>query len=128
MPVSVGYAFLNRTEIGSMNDHVQASKLLLGDGFSLHDIGFRLNQTPLTALTDANGRKYSNPKEVFERLSSDTLRRAPLICLGDVPLPGDHQRMESEVAFSPFDSVYYHQACARWSHHVVIHPDTPFWL
>ena len=61
---------LNRSVIGSMNDHVQASKFLLEDGFSPHDVGFRLNQTPLSALTDANGRKYANPKEVFERLSS----------------------------------------------------------
>ena len=36
---------------------------------SPHEIGYRLNETPLSALTNAAGRKYSNPREVFKRLA-----------------------------------------------------------
>lgn len=60
---------LNRSVTGSMNDLVQASKLFLSDDMAANDVGFRLNETPLSALTDADGRKYSNPREVFKRLA-----------------------------------------------------------
>ena len=35
------------------------------------DIGFKLNQTPLSALTDIEGRKYASPNEAFKLLASD---------------------------------------------------------
>ena len=62
---------LNRSVTGSMNDHVQASKLFLSEGMAPNDVGFRLNETPMSALTNANGRRYSNPREVFKRLAGD---------------------------------------------------------
>ena len=61
---------LNRSVTGSMNDHVQATKFYLADDMSPHEIGFRLNETPLSALTNADGRKYANPREVFKRLAN----------------------------------------------------------
>ena len=62
---------LNRSVTGSMNDHVQATKFYLADDLFPHEVGFRLNETPLSALTDADGRKYSNPREVFKRLAEE---------------------------------------------------------
>jgi hypothetical protein len=62
---------LNRSVTGSMNDHVQATKFYLADDMAPHEVGFRLNETPLSALTNADGRKYSNPREVFKRLMGD---------------------------------------------------------
>jgi hypothetical protein len=62
---------LNRSVTGSMNDHVQASKLFLSDDIAPHEVGFRLNKTPMSALTDADGRKYANPREVFKRLAGE---------------------------------------------------------
>ena len=67
---SVSFAkALNRSVTGSMNDHVQATKFYLADDMSPHEVGFRLNETPLSALTNADGRKYANPREVFKRLA-----------------------------------------------------------
>lgn len=63
---------LSRSVTGSMNDHIQGAKFLLEDEFSPHDLGFRLNKTPLSALTDADGKKYANPCEAFKLLSTDT--------------------------------------------------------
>ena len=69
---------LNRSVTGSMNDLVQDSKWHLADDDILsHEIGFRLNGTLLSALTNAAGRKYAMPREAFKLLagrreSSDT--------------------------------------------------------
>jgi len=60
---------LNRSVTGSMNDHIQAAKLMLEDGMAPPEIGFRLNETPLSVLIGSDGRKYANPKEVFKRLA-----------------------------------------------------------
>jgi hypothetical protein len=62
---------LNRSVTGSMNDHVQATKFYLADHMSPHEVGFRINETPLSALTNADGRKYAKPREVFKRLMGD---------------------------------------------------------
>ena len=48
---------LNRSVTGSMNDHVHAAKFLLPDDMAPGEIGYRLNETPMSALTDAEGRK-----------------------------------------------------------------------
>ena len=61
---------LNRSVIGLMNDHIHGTRFLLQDKFDLNDIAIYLNKTPLSALIDANGRNYANPKEVFAILSS----------------------------------------------------------
>lgn len=62
---------LSRTVTGSMNDHVQGAKILLKSKFSSHDLGLRLNKTPLSALTDADGKKYASPNTAFKLLRSD---------------------------------------------------------
>ena len=59
---------LSRSVTGSVNDLIHAAKFMLADDMSPHEIGFRLNETPLSALTDAAGRKYANPREVFVNL------------------------------------------------------------
>jgi hypothetical protein len=67
--VEVSFAkSLNRSVTGSMSDHVHGSKLYLSDGLAPHEIGFRLNKTPMSALRDSEGRKYAKPREVFVSL------------------------------------------------------------
>lgn len=62
---TVGFAkALNRSVTGSMNDLIFGAKLLLADGIAPHEIGVRLNETPLSAL------RYSNPQEVFTSLAN----------------------------------------------------------
>jgi hypothetical protein len=61
---------LNRSVTGSMNDHIHGAKLFLADGMAPSEIGYRLNKTPMSALTNADGRKYGYPREVFKLLSS----------------------------------------------------------
>lgn len=57
---------LNRSVTGSMNDLVQASKWHLAeDEMAPHGVGFKLNETPLSALGFANSR------EAFRRLLSE---------------------------------------------------------
>ena len=63
---------LNRSVTGSMSDHIHGSKLYLSDGLAMHEIGLRLNDTPLSALRDSHGRKYARPREVFVRLTDKT--------------------------------------------------------
>jgi len=63
---------LNRSVTGSMNDLIFETKLLLSDDMAPSEIGYRLNETPLSALTNADGRKYANPREVFKRLAGET--------------------------------------------------------
>ena len=60
---------LNRSVIGSMNDHVQATEFYLADDMAPSEIGFRLNETPMSALTNADGRKYAIPRDAFKRLT-----------------------------------------------------------
>jgi len=64
---------LNRSVTGSMNDHIHAAKFMLADDMAPTEIGYRLNETPMSALVGPDGRKYGYPKEVFKRLieSSD---------------------------------------------------------
>ena len=59
---------LNRSVTGSMNDHIHAAKFMLQDDMAPSDIGYRLNETPMSALKGPDGRKYGYPKEVFKRL------------------------------------------------------------
>lgn len=55
---------LNRSVTGSMNDLVFGAKLHLVDGTAPHEVSFRLNETPLSALG------YSNPREAFRGLTN----------------------------------------------------------
>jgi len=59
---------LNRSVTGSMNDHIHAAKLMLEDDMAPSDVGYRLNETPMSALNGPDGRKYGYPKEVFSNL------------------------------------------------------------
>ena len=59
---------LNRSVTGSMNDHIHAAKFMLADDIAPSEIGYRLNETPMSALVGPDGRKYGYPKEVFKRL------------------------------------------------------------
>ena len=65
---------LNRSVTGSMNDLVQGAKFHLLEDMSPHEVGFRLNETPLKALKDADGRKYATPREVFKRLIDTSIQ------------------------------------------------------
>lgn len=66
---------LNRSVTGSMNDHVQAAKLYLADDMAPSEIGYRLNETPMSALVNSEGRKYASPNEAFKLLPFDERRR-----------------------------------------------------
>jgi len=59
---------LNRSVTGSMNDHIHGAKLMLEDDMTPSDVGYRLNETPMSALNGPDGRKYGYPKEVFSNL------------------------------------------------------------
>jgi len=41
---------------------------MLADDMAPSEIGYRLNETPMSALVDSEGCKYGYPKEVFKRL------------------------------------------------------------
>lgn len=56
---------LNRSVTGSMNDLIVAAKIYLDMGVDLHEAGCRLNETPLSALRDEEGRKYNNPSRAI---------------------------------------------------------------
>lgn len=75
-PLSSGVSFaksLNRSVTGSMSEHIHGSKLYLSDGLAPHEINFRLNNTPLSALRSVNGRRYGVPREVFVSLINSTV-------------------------------------------------------
>lgn len=57
-----------------MNDHVKAAKLFAADDLAPSEIGYRLNETPMSALRDVEGRKYGYPREAFKLLSSTEKR------------------------------------------------------
>lgn len=58
----------NRTVTGSMNEHVHTAKFMLEDDVPPSEIGYQLNQTPMSALAGPDGRKYGYPREVSKRL------------------------------------------------------------
>jgi hypothetical protein len=64
---------LNRSAIGSLNDHIQAAKILLAHGMAPNAIGLQLNETPFSALVGHEGKKYASPKSVFASLADRIL-------------------------------------------------------
>ena len=75
-PLSTKVSFaksLNRSVTGSMSDHIHGSKLYLSDGLAPPEIGVRLNDAPLSALTGSDGRKYAAPRAVFVGFTDNTL-------------------------------------------------------
>jgi len=53
-----------------MNDHIHAAKFMIEDGMAPSEVGYRLNQTPMSALPGPDGPKYGYPKTVFADLVS----------------------------------------------------------
>ncbi len=61
---------LNRSVTGSMNDLInQAMYLLSEDDLSPHDLGFRLNDTLVSALATEKSHGYGKPNEAFKMLA-----------------------------------------------------------
>jgi len=57
---------LNRSVTGSMNDMIQCEKIwLIDEELSPFDVGFKLNEMPMSALG------YAKPKDAFKRLADD---------------------------------------------------------
>lgn len=60
---------LNRSVTGSMNDFEAAAKFYLADGdVAPFDLGYKLNETPMTAIGTPEGGGYSTPREAAKRL------------------------------------------------------------
>jgi pRiA4b ORF-3-like protein/uncharacterized protein DUF6933 len=68
---SVSFAkALNRSVTGSMNDMIVHAKHWLTEGdLSPFDVGFKLNQIPMSALKGPKSERYGIPREVFKLLS-----------------------------------------------------------
>jgi hypothetical protein len=61
---------LNRSVTGSMNDMIRHATYWLAQGdFSPFEVGFRLNEIPMSALA-ASGSPYGMPREAFKGLGS----------------------------------------------------------
>jgi hypothetical protein len=61
---------LSRSVTGSMNDLINhATYWLVEDDLSPHDLGFRLNDTLLSALATDKSRGYGKPNEAFKLLA-----------------------------------------------------------
>jgi hypothetical protein len=68
---------LNRSLTGSMNDLVQQAIFFLSKtDLSLFEVGFKLNETPMSELPSRSGDKYGTPREVFKRLA-EAAKTAP---------------------------------------------------
>jgi Domain of unknown function (DUF6933) len=68
---------LNRSLTGSMNDLVQQATFFLSKAdLSLFEVGFKLNETPMSALPSRSGDSYGTPREVFRRLA-EAAKAAP---------------------------------------------------
>jgi hypothetical protein len=60
---------LNRSVTGSMNELEAMAKLHLASGeVPPFEVGFKLNETPMTAIGTAEGGGYSTPRAAFKRL------------------------------------------------------------
>jgi hypothetical protein len=69
---SVGFAkALDRSVTGSMNDMIRHATYWLAQGdISPFDVGFRLNEIPMSALSPS-GSPYGIPREAFKALVSE---------------------------------------------------------
>jgi len=66
---------LNRSVTGSINDLINhATDWLSEEDLSLHDLGFRLNDIPLSSLATEKSGVYGKPNEAFKLLAG---RREP---------------------------------------------------
>jgi hypothetical protein len=61
---------LDRRVTGSMNNLIQQATFLLSEpDLSPFDVGFKLNETPMSVLPSSWGDNYGTPREVFKRLA-----------------------------------------------------------
>jgi len=61
---------LNRSVTGSMNDMIFHAKVWLTEGeLSPHDVGFKLNQIPMSAIKGMKSERYGIPSEAFKLLA-----------------------------------------------------------
>ena len=61
---------LNRSVTGSMNDLIKhATYWLTEDEVSPHELGFRLNDIPMSALDRSKSDFYWKPREAFKQLA-----------------------------------------------------------
>ena len=66
--VRFGKAF-NRSVTGSMNDLIVHATFLLVEGeLSPFDVGFRLNDIPLSAIAESKAKKYGMPRDTFKSM------------------------------------------------------------
>ena len=72
-PASASVRFcksLNRSVTGSMNELEATAKLYLETGeWSPYDVGFKLNETLLSAIGTQETYGYATPREAFKRLA-----------------------------------------------------------
>jgi len=60
---------LNRSVTGSMNDLVTAAKIYLANGdIAPFEVGFKLNETPMTAIGTPESGGYAKPRDAAKRL------------------------------------------------------------
>ncbi|MEX1028126.1 MAG: hypothetical protein WD049_09005 [Candidatus Paceibacterota bacterium] len=61
---------LSRSATGSMNEPVAEAKLwLVEEDLSPHDVGLKVNDVLLSALSDERARKYRTPNDAFKQLA-----------------------------------------------------------
>ena len=61
---------LDRSVTGSMNDLIKHATYWLAEGDqSPFDVGFRLNEIPMSALASSSGSSYGKPREAFRALA-----------------------------------------------------------
>ena len=60
---------LNRSVTSSMNQLIEyAQDLLIEDGMSPHEVGFKLNDFLLSAIAEKKSERYGKPREAFQRM------------------------------------------------------------
>jgi hypothetical protein len=61
---------LDRSVTGSMNDLIKHATYWLAEGDqSPFDVGFRLNEIPMSALASSSGSSYGKPRDAFRALA-----------------------------------------------------------
>jgi hypothetical protein len=61
---------LDRRVTGSMNDLIHLAQYMLADGeLAPFDLGYRLNETPMSAVSTRRTEKYGSPREAFKDLA-----------------------------------------------------------